>query len=263
MNLEFACRVEQGRRQYNDDRAMICGKIVNLALESTSSVMPEMAAVCDGCGGYYGGGIAAQIVLNYLAQCDCGELLDEKKLAAALEEAEKRINEGKNNAPQYSEMCTTVAGCVFGEEKTVIFHSGDSRVYRFDGRMMARMTTDHSAVQELVDMGLLTREDAASHPNRNIIRRAMGLSGLPPEIYVSHAPITPGEIYLICSDGLWECMSDSEIGEVLSTELNLQEKADELVNAALEADSDDNISVVLCKCQGEALKRSARRLILD
>ena len=263
MKIECACAVEQGRRSYNDDRAMICGNVVNCGSDCACGTMPEMAAVCDGCGGHSGGYVAAQLVLETLARQNCAELLDETALSAALHQAEKRIVEAKEMSPQFGQMCTTVAGCVFGKEKTLIFHSGDTRVYRYDGGRIARMTIDHSAVQELVDMGQITEEEARVHPNRNIIRRAIGLGGLPPEIYVCGSSMEPGEIYLICSDGLWESLTDERIQELLSVEQSLEKKAKELVEAALKSGSDDNISVVLCSRFDHVPQKQAQRLILD
>ena len=127
------------------------------------------------------------------------------------EEARRAVEGKKRELPELSEMCTTVAGCVFLEDRTFVFHAGDSRVYRYDGTSLARMTVDHSAVQSMVDAGRMSAEDGRKSPQRNIITRCIGMDCPPPEIYVSQSPVLPGEVFLLCSDGLWECMPDEEL----------------------------------------------------
>lgn len=267
MKLCFAGRVEKGHRKTNDDRALLCGEILDMnafagdgdapALETVCDA-PALAAVCDGCGGYSGGGFAAQSVLETLAAVPPEALLEEEALTVQLERAAMAVRHRQQELPQFSKMCTTVAGCVFGEERTMIFHAGDSRVYRFDGTYFTQMTQDHSEVQMLVDMGALTPDLARTAPNRHVIQRCIGLDCPPPQIYCSGTPIHKGETYLLCSDGLWEVLTEEDITAVLCKEQTLAAMADELVELALAKGSDDNITVCICRRSPENTDREGR-----
>lgn len=262
MKLEFACRVDIGIRESNDDRALIPGKLLNMQIDSVSAEAPAAAIVCDGCGGYDGGGVAAETVLQTVAQALPETLADPKRLAQVLEAAKEAVFAKKEELPQFSAMCTTVAGCVFREEATVIFHAGDSRVYRFDGNRLARMTVDHSLVRMMIDLGRITEEESRTDPRRNVINRCIGIDCEAPEIYVT-GPIEPGEIWLLCSDGLWEALEDERIRMLLDMDFDLQEKADLLVREALRRGSDDNTTACLITRPGERAERESTPFILD
>ncbi len=263
MKIEFACRVEQGVREYNDDRALILNTVLDSGTLCGEGEPPAVAAVCDGCGGYVGGGVAAETVLFVLTQALPETLADPERLSEVLEAAKRTVYEKKREMPRFSEMCTTVAGCVFREDGTIIFHAGDSRVYRYDGYSLARMTVDHSAVQSMVDAGRLSPEESRTNPQRNVISRCIGIDCLPPEIYISNSPIMPGETFLMCSDGLWECMEDEEIKRLLDQGGTPADQADRLVDYALQARSDDNISVCICARRGDARVMERHPFVLD
>lgn len=263
MKINIACRVEIGTMPNNDDRAVLGGRILNAGMASCEEVVPALAAVCDGCGGYAGGSLAAQTVLEILSGEPAENLTDQTCLAVSLERCQQEVLLQKEELPQFSQMCTTVAGCIFDEERTLIFHAGDSRVYRYDGFYLAKMTVDHSQVQELLSLGMLTEEEAVRSPNRNVITRCIGVSCLPPEIYISNTPIRAGEIYLICSDGLWEYLSAEDICRVLGGSDPLSDKAERLVELALSHGSSDNITACLCACQGEITFAEEERYALD
>ena len=252
IKINAASRVEKGVRSSNDDRALLCGNILNMSAYSCEGETPMLAVVCDGCGGYEGGGYAAEIVLETLRLADVKTLEDPICLAKVLEKCRDNIMKKKQEYPRFFEMCTTVAGCLFTDEKTVVFHAGDSRVYRFDGKYLARMTVDHSVVQEMIDCGFVTEKEARSISQQNVIIRCIGTDCDPPEIYISNLPLLPGETYLICSDGFWGSMEEAEIIKLLSSELSDDKKVDFMINAALDAGSDDNITVCLCSRQKES-----------
>ncbi|MCD7822663.1 MAG: hypothetical protein LUG86_01385 [Oscillospiraceae bacterium] len=246
MKLEYAARVDIGIKETNDDRVLVGGNILDMTSCEGETSLPALAVVCDGCGGYAGGGIAAYTVLEFLSYEEPGSLGDADYLSEVLENCNRAVFEKKEEMPSYKEMCTTVAGCVFLENSIVIFHSGDSRVYRCDRWGLAKMTVDHTVVREMVDMGQLTEEEAADNPHRNIITRCMGADCLPPEIYVVNSPMAVGEKYLLCSDGLWDSVGAARIKEILKSDMSLEEMADKLVDDALTLGSEDNISVCIC-----------------
>ena len=263
MKLELACKVEQGARNSSDDRALLLGRVLDREACSGEADTPLIAAVCDGCGGYAGGGIAAETVLSVLSRTLPEALADPDRIAEVLEAARRAVDEKKREAPHLAGMCTTVAGCVFLEDRTVIFHAGDSRVYRYDGITLARMTVDHSAVQSMVDAGRMSEEESRASPQRNVITRCIGIDCLPPEIYISHSPILPGETFLLCSDGFWDWVPDGELRELLHRDESPARQAERLVDYALRAGSDDNITVCLCTRPGEIGSAEEVAFVLD
>lgn len=263
MKIDFAAKVDIGTKETNDDRVLIDGEVLDMNSSCGSFQLPALAAVCDGCGGYLGGNIAAQTVLNILSGEKPDDLSDAAYLAQVLDNCQHSVMERKKEMPHFSEMCTTVAGCVFCTDSILIFHSGDSRVYRHDKWGIAKMTKDHSVVQDMIDMGEITPEEARDHPKRNVISRCIGVEGRPPEIYISHTPINPGEKYLLCSDGLWESVSEVQIKEMLDSDKPLHQMTDELVQMALRQGSDDNISICICSGQGSIEVQENKPFILD
>lgn len=263
MKIDYAARVEIGTKETNDDRILIDGQILDMTSCAGKLKLPTIAAVCDGCGGYDGGGIAAQTVLEFLSYEMPESLEDTNYLAQVLDNCTQAVFEKKVEMPSYSKMCTTVAGCLFLSNSIVLFHSGDSRVYRYDGWGLARMTVDHSAVQQMIDMGQITEEEALTSPNRNVITRCIGASCPPPEIYVANIAIAPGEKFLLCSDGLWESVSSEQIKEILSRDTPLDEIVDILVETALSQGSDDNISVCICAARGKVTITESKPFVLE
>lgn len=261
--LNFAARVDIGPKETNDDRILVSNQILDMNSAKGEIEFPSLVAVCDGCGGYKGGGIAAQTVLEELVSKNISELEDKEFLAQTFIHCEQSIEYKKRELPQFSEMCTTIAGCLFSKNSITIFHAGDSRVYRFDGTYLAKMTLDHSVVQDMVNMGRLTEEEAKRNESRNIITRCLGIDGLPPEIYVTRSGIKPGDIYILCTDGLWESVSDEEITNILSSDLTLEQMTNALVNKALEQGCYDNVSVCICASKENIVKKESKPFILD
>lgn len=263
MKINYSVKVDIGQKETNDDRALISNNIVNMSIDSGTIESPGVAVVCDGCGGYAGGDVAAMTVLETIKDENVDELLDENYLASVLRKCKENVFLKKEEMPQFTAMCTTIAGCIFGEDKTIIFHSGDSRVYRFDGTYIAQMTIDHSAVQGMVEIGEITEDEAMINPRRNVITRCIGFDCLPPDIYVSNCPICPGEMYILCSDGLWECVRNEQIVEILLRDTSIEDKAKDMVETALANGSDDNITVCICARDGEQIAKETKPFILD
>src|SRR5699024_803241 len=117
------------------------------------------------------------------------------------------------------------------------------RTYRLLGEDLTRVTIDHSEVQALIDTGVITQEQAQVHPARNIVTRSLGAPHHRPDTWV--VPTTPGERFVVCSDGLTNEITDAELGEILRAHRDPQEAADELVRAAVAAGGRDNVTVVV------------------
>lgn len=248
MKIEYAGRVCKGVRDENDDRALLGDIILDDSGCFGTADTPFLAAVCDGCGGYAGGGVAAETVLKTLLKKH-GDMGDEDSISAALLECKKAVEDEKAANPELDEMCTTVAGCAFSDDGLTVFHAGDSRVYGFDGEYFMQLTRDHSLVQEAVDSGEITAEEALKSEYRSAITRCIGFECEPPEVHAVGG-VSAGDMYIICSDGFWDFIDLSGLIKIIADKnLTLSEMADRLSETALKNGSTDNVSVCLVKIQ--------------
>ena len=205
--------------------------------------------VCDGMGGARGGREASQSACNVIercfqeqyAQCMPGE--EEAFLKRALISANRFIFQKAMHEEAFAGMGTTAVCALVRGGTVYLCHAGDSRAYLFHEGEMRQITRDHSMVQQLVDSGKITREQAAQHPKKNLITRALGVSAnIVPEY--NRCEIEVGDILLLCSDGLTNMISDEEIALVLR-EVPFFEAPSILVDRALQAGGQDNITVLL------------------
>lgn len=248
VELEFCGRTDQGLvREQNED-----------AIEIRAA--EGMAVLADGMGGYRAGEIASQ-----MATMICARRIEEdldafdwstsanrgERLAGlileAIHHANQSIFESAQREPEHAGMGTTLVATLFHHDKVLIAHVGDSRVYRMRDGLLVQLTHDHSRVQEQVDAGLISPEQARFATNRNLVTRALGIE---PEVQVDLQECTtrPGDVYLLCSDGLTDMLDDADIAELLEWLYPTLDKAAEaLVKRANLVGGLDNISVVLVR----------------
>jgi protein phosphatase len=205
-------------------------------------------AVADGMGGHAAGEVASRITVEALARLAEQPPTRTEDVAEVLREANDGILRSQEHDPDQRGMGTTVAGLTVvdagGREHWVVFNIGDSRVYRLADNRMSLVTRDHSEVRELMDAGLIDASEAARHPMRNVITRSLGSDPAPaPDVWV--LPPTPGERFVVCSDGLSNELDDREIMLVARKYADPQVAADQLVAAAVRAGGRDNVSVVV------------------
>jgi len=232
--------------------------------EDTIGVDAELglAVLADGMGGYSAGEVASGIAVAML--------MTDLKAALAQKDPQRTTRNGHDPAgvtvlregiaranasillaaagqSQYSGMGTTLVTALFHDDRVVVGHVGDSRLYRLRGDAFEQITRDHSLLQEQIDRGLLTREQARRSQNKNLVTRALGIDpGVAAEIHV-HG-VLAGDIYLMCSDGLSDMVSDEEMHLALSSLRDrLQLAADHLVRIANDQGGRDNISVILVR----------------
>jgi protein phosphatase len=203
-------------------------------------------AVADGMGGHVGGAAAAQAVVEALRSLTGSETTTVEAIRLALQRADGEIRAFEG--PDKAGAGTTVAGVALVDEgdgpQWAVFHVGDSRVYRWHKGKLEQLTTDHSVVQELIDAGYISDESAATHPQRHIITRALGV-GPRPESDVALLPVVLGERFLACSDGLTGELSDDRIADTLGAEGAAEDTATTLVADADAVGARDNATVVL------------------
>src|SRR5580692_12942739 len=219
--------------------------------EDSYLAVPPIYAVADGMGGHGSGDVASRLAIEALARCVELRPLFTEAVQHALEEANQVI---VSRAEPPSRMGTTVAGLAgletAGGDQLMVFNVGDSRVYRLAGERIVQLTVDHSEVQELVLAGVLTREQARTHPRRNIVTRALGSA---PIVHSDHwlLPAVGGDRFLICSDGLTGELPDEVILPLLTVG-GPQQSAEALVAAANDAGGRDNITAVVVDIVGDA-----------
>ena len=207
---------------------------------------PPLFAIADGMGGARAGEVAAGIAATALRD-GRRDVIDEASLEASIEEANRRVWERSVADPSTAGMGTTVTvALVHGGDGEIVFgHVGDSRAYRLRGDVLEQITTDHSLVAELVESGVLTPEEAETHPQRSAITRAVGTESAI-EIDVFTVPGEPGELFLLCSDGLTDMLSEEAIASaLLDADRDPERAAERLVAAANARGGEDNITVVL------------------
>ena len=210
-------------------------------------------AVADGVGGAQAGDVASQMAVEILGEAFINQQADldaEDVMRAAIEQANTAIHQMANDLPQLSSMATTVVALhVYGNIAT-IGHVGDSRAYRLDhhGNLL-RETNDHSVVEEEVRAGRMTPEQAANHPSKNIISRALGAEP-DVEIDLKTIMVEPGTTFLLCSDGITRHVNDAEIGGLLSNG-NPTSICDRLKEICYARGAEDNLTAVVVRVASE------------
>jgi PPM family protein phosphatase len=211
--------------------------------EDSYLAVPPIYAVADGMGGHGSGDVASRLAVEVLARCVMLRPLFTEAVLHGLEEANRVIIE--HDGP--NRMGTTITGLAgletLGGDRLIVFNVGDSRVYRLAGERVEQLTVDHSEVQQLVLAGVLTREQARTHPRRNVVTRALGGG---PDLAVDHwlVPATGGDRFLICSDGLFGELLDEVMAPLLAI-AHPQQAAEALVAAANESGGRDNVTALV------------------
>ncbi len=210
-----------------------------------------LAVLADGMGGARAGGVAAEIAVDAALEHLTGVLKREpvaaSHLQTALQLANTRVVGMSNAISAYRGMGTTLVAMAINGPKACICHVGDSRAYRLHDGTLTQITKDHSLVQEWVDAGAISPEEARHAPNRNIITRAIGAQrSLKAD--VTELEVVPDDRLLLCSDGLTGMLEDHEIAHALQAEDDLGKVVGDLVEAANRAGGRDNVTVVLIQC---------------
>ena len=205
---------------------------------------PPLFVVADGMGGAQAGEVASSLAVEALGEMSPDDEGVAEQMTAAIVEANRRIHEKAQGERELAGMGTTLTAAIVHEGKVTIGHVGDSRAYRWRDGELAQLTDDHSLVAELERHGKLTAAEARVHPQRSMILRALGIGA---EVEVDTYCFTgePGDVFLLCSDGLSGLVHDQVIQEVLQGAESLEEAAHELVELANLSGGPDNITALL------------------
>jgi len=216
--------------------------------EDSSYAHAPVFVVADGMGGAQAGEVASQMVVESFAEGLPQEGSPEERLSVVVQRANRDIHARSRKEAESAGMGTTVTAAYLDEDSVALAHVGDSRAYLLRDGELARLTEDHSLVEELLRGGKLTEEEALEHPQRSVITRALGIEPIV-EIDTWTYPLRPGDVVLLCSDGLTSMISEQQVQEVLVQAPDLDTAADRLIDAANEAGGRDNITVVLFRVE--------------
>ena len=241
--LAWGSRTDVGRvREHNEDSYL---------------VEFPLFAVADGMGGHAAGEVASTIAVSSLAECHLAKA-DAAALGAAVEQANHAVLDGVAQGVGRQGMGTTCTAVIIDGDKMAVGHVGDSRAYMLHDGKLLRVTHDHSFVEELVDAGEITPEEARVHPSRSIITRALGSD---PHMRADAftVDVSRGDRILLCSDGLSSMVTDDVIEEAMVTSPAPQACADRLVDLALEAGGLDNVTAIVIDVKDDGVERHALR----
>ncbi|MEN7344003.1 MAG: Stp1/IreP family PP2C-type Ser/Thr phosphatase [Pseudomonadota bacterium] len=248
--IRFSALTDTGRvRDHNEDA---------IATNSEAGLL----VLADGMGGYNAGevasGIAVKTVYGLLSdavmrdtrgdiESTTGLMRQTIALRDGVRRANKIIHQTAQSQPQCEGMGTTIVAGLFFDNKLSIAHVGDSRLYRMRGGELSQITLDHSLLQELIDRGFYSEEEAQRSTNRNYVTRALGVEAQV-EVEIQEVDVDVDDIYLLCSDGLPDMVEDEEIHLTITTfSDNLEVAAKQLIKLANEHGGRDNISVMLAQ----------------
>ncbi len=211
-------------------------------------------AVADGMGGHAAGEVASGLAIEQVRLLDASPAdLDEVAVRAAVDAANDAVLAHTRRHPATRGMGTTLVGAALvataDGPRLCVFNVGDSRAYRLSHGHLAQVSVDHSEIEELRALGIITAAEARVHPLRNVVTRCLGMPE-PPDADTWLVRPRPGDRLLLCSDGLTGEVSDGAIGLLLLTVADPQEAADGLVDAALAAGGQDNVTVVVLDVGG-------------
>jgi protein phosphatase len=227
----------------------------------------ELLLVADGMGGHAGGATASRLALQevrrYAESCAV-EPNNADSLREMLYYATTRANEAVyqywQTRPELKGMGTTLVAALVVDDLAWVAHVGDSRIYLIEGSA-GRVTRDHTAVQDRMDHGILTADEAKSHPDRHILSRAIGHKPeVEPEVRMGPIDLKPGASLLLCSDGLCDVVTDEEIGDVVLTRPP-QEACQALIRLANQRGGPDNITVMICRQPGGKLRSRSTQMV--
>lgn len=213
--------------------------------EDSGLVSPKLIAVADGMGGHAGGEVASTIAITALAKTETNK----HSLLTIIKDIDTAILDKSNSQPDLAGMGTTLTALHITDEAVELLHVGDSRCYAFTSGKLNQLSHDHTVIQELIDQGRISPDEAINHPQRSLLTHAlMGNSGLEPVIQLY--PIKLGDQFLLCSDGLTTVLSDFEIGKIVK-KYSGQELVENLVAETKAKGAPDNVTVIWAEIVSE------------
>ena len=249
--LRSAGLTDPGRRRRHNEDAFVCE--------------PPLFAIADGMGGAQAGELASRLAAATVGRAETTERSGRERVVALIEAANRSVYERASGDQSVSGMGTTMTVALVEDDHVWVGHVGDSRAYLLRDGVLEQITEDHSLVAELVRSGRLTPDEAGQHPHRSVITRALGTDA---DVAVDAiaVPTQPGDVFMLCSDGLSSMVDDAAILEQLERHRDdLDAATRSLIDSANDAGGEDNITVVLFEVAGsaEALERTGEIPLRD
>jgi protein phosphatase len=252
MHYTFFAQTDPGRSRSNNEDAVVFDEHTHLGV------------LADGMGGYNAGEVASGMATEFIRAelsawlSEAGAQANKRQMREAIEmcvdNANAAILDAAHTNVHYSGMGTTLVVGVFHGDRLLLGHVGDSRCDRLRGDTLTQITRDHSLLQEQLDAGFLTPEEAALSPHKNLVTRALGVE-LGVRLELNEHLLEPEDIYLMCSDGLSDMMNDAQIAGTLRQRAALSVMANHLVAQANDNGGRDNIAVLLTRVASISEKR--------
>jgi PPM family protein phosphatase len=253
MIFEYHCLTDPGLvRDNNEDSVVVDAE-------------QQLVVLADGMGGYNAGEVASAMATRFIQDAlgrwmaEGGREASTREVRRAMEVCTDNANRSIHNAARahlpYAGMGTTLVMGVFQGSRALIGHVGDSRCYRLRGGGLVLLTRDHSLLQEQIDAGLISPEQARHATHRNLVTRALGVEETV-LLEVNEYRTEDGDLYLLCSDGLNDMVPDERIAAIAAAPGALPQKAQALVEAAKQAGGRDNISVILVQARATPTRRN-------
>jgi len=216
----------------------------------------QLFLVADGMGGHAGGDVASSLTAQALSELDTHTFADTAGALAELQSSLLKANRDLSNTvaehPELAGLGTTFTGFIALDNKLALAHIGDSRLYLMRNGQLSQITKDHTFVQRLVDSGRITEEEAKTHPRRSVLMRVLGDVDSSPEIDTQVLDTQPGDVWLLCSDGLCGYVDERDIELTLRRERDLQTALDLLIDRSLMNGAPDNVTAVLVQTHSDA-----------
>jgi protein phosphatase len=252
MNYEYFALTDPGLVRENNEDAV------------ATDADNQVAVLADGMGGYNAGEVASAMATTFI-KSELGRWMAEgggeasarevkRAMEICIDNANRSIFNAANVHPEYAGMGTTLVMGVFQGARALIGHVGDSRCYRLRGDHFVQLTRDHSLLQEQIDAGLISLEQARYATHKNLVTRALGVEDSV-LLEVNEYRAEDDDLYLMCSDGLSDMVPDERIASILMSARPLEERAHALIDAANQSGGRDNISVILIAARSTPLRR--------
>lgn len=242
LTYSFCARTDRGRVRANNEDAV--------AIDEAA----QLAVLADGMGGYNAGEVASGMATSFI-RTEMSRWLNEGGRHAPPTEVRRALEICVDNAnhailgaslanAQYAGMGTTLVVGVFQGQRLILGHIGDSRCYRLRSGTLRQITRDHSWLQEQIDAGLLTPQEAAVSGHRNLVTRALGVDTIA-HMEINEFPVEADDLFILCSDGLTDMVSDADLADLARLPIPLEDKAAKMIEQANARGGRDNISVLL------------------
>jgi len=238
--FEYSGATDKGKIREKNEDALACFETIN----------GTIFVICDGMGGHKSGDVAANIAIQCVREFFSTHFYENPYLALhdAIFFANQKVYSEAQKHTQYFGMGTTIAIVLFRSKKIYYAHAGDSRIYLFSHNQLKTLTKDDSYVQRLVDKKVISEKDAAEHPRRHEITKAIGIFfDIQPSICNVSIKPTTNEVILLCTDGLNSMLTNEEIEYIVYQDLTLSKKVEQLIDRANDEGGYDNITVQLIK----------------